>query len=144
ELARFGDAGSLERAESEQLWREIAELSPFVADRRRPLWRISTAPSAAAHLVGKLAEQVVFDHVYDWGGGQIWLALEPAADPKAEAIRGALQGGHATLFRADVAVRAQTAVFQPQPAAKAALTRRIKEAFDPLHLLNPGRMYPGL
>ena len=34
-------------------------------------------------------------------------------------------------------------VFQPQPAALAALTARVKAAFDPHHILNPGRMYEG-
>jgi glycolate oxidase FAD binding subunit len=37
-------------------------------------------------------------------------------------------------------VRAATAVFQPQPAALAALSRRLKEQFDPAGVLNPGRM----
>jgi glycolate oxidase FAD binding subunit len=32
-------------------------------------------------------------------------------------------------------------VFQPQPAALAALTRRVKESFDPKRVLNRGRMY---
>jgi glycolate oxidase FAD binding subunit len=35
-------------------------------------------------------------------------------------------------------------VFHPQPAGLAELTRRIKESFDPSHLLNPGRMQAGL
>jgi glycolate oxidase FAD binding subunit len=36
------------------------------------------------------------------------------------------------------------AVFEPQPPALAALSRRVKEAFDPRHILNPGRMVEGL
>jgi glycolate oxidase FAD binding subunit len=35
-------------------------------------------------------------------------------------------------------------VFHPQPAERFRLTQRIKEGFDPLGLLNPGRMYPGV
>ena len=35
-------------------------------------------------------------------------------------------------------------VFQPQPPALAALTRRVKEGFDPGRVLNPGRMYEGV
>jgi glycolate oxidase FAD binding subunit len=34
-------------------------------------------------------------------------------------------------------------VFEPQPAALAALSRRVKDAFDPAHILNPGRMFEG-
>jgi len=33
-------------------------------------------------------------------------------------------------------------VFEPAPAPLAALSCRVKEAFDPAHILNPGRMYP--
>jgi glycolate oxidase FAD binding subunit len=39
-------------------------------------------------------------------------------------------------------LRTSIDVFQPQPPALAALTQRVKEAFDPLGILNPGRMYP--
>jgi glycolate oxidase FAD binding subunit len=35
-------------------------------------------------------------------------------------------------------------VFQPQDAALAALTRRVKQGFDPAGILNPGRMYDGM
>jgi glycolate oxidase FAD binding subunit len=31
-------------------------------------------------------------------------------------------------------------VFQPQPPALAALTRRVKESFDPAHILERGRL----
>ena len=35
-------------------------------------------------------------------------------------------------------------VFEPQPEALAALTRRVKESFDPKGILGPGRMYAGV
>jgi glycolate oxidase FAD binding subunit len=34
--------------------------------------------------------------------------------------------------------------FSPEPPARAALTRAVKAAFDPLSLFNPGRMYEGV
>jgi glycolate oxidase FAD binding subunit len=43
-------------------------------------------------------------------------------------------------MRADEATRNSVPVFQPQPAALAALARRVKTAFDPLGIFNPGRM----
>jgi glycolate oxidase FAD binding subunit len=52
-------------------------------------------------------------------------------------------GGHATLVRAPAATRAATPVFQPQPEALAALSCRVKESFDPMNILNPGRMAAG-
>jgi glycolate oxidase FAD binding subunit len=52
-----------------------------------------------------------------------------------------MSGGHATLIRAPQAIRASVAVFEPQDASLAALSRRVKDSFDPRHILNPGRMY---
>ena len=65
---------------------------------------------------------------------------------RAAALRAALSplGGHATLVRAPDALRAAVDVFQPQPAALIALTRRVKAAFDPDGVFNPGRMYAGI
>jgi len=40
-------------------------------------------------------------------------------------------------------VRRAVPVFEPQPASLAALSRRVKDAFDPKHILNPGRMHDG-
>ena len=42
---------------------------------------------------------------------------------RRKSIRAALPSGHATLIRAEASVRAQAAVFQPQPPALAELTR---------------------
>jgi glycolate oxidase FAD binding subunit len=47
-------------------------------------------------------------------------------------------GGHATLFRGgDKSV----GVFQPLAPAVAAIHQRMKAAFDPSNIFNPGRMY---
>ena len=84
--------------------------------------------------------------LYDWAGGLLWIAL-PASDDAGEIlVRGAVKahGGHATLIRAAAAVRAKAAVFTPQEPALAALTKRVKEGFDPNRVLNPGRMYAGV
>jgi glycolate oxidase FAD binding subunit len=89
-------------------------------------------------------------YFYDWGGGLIWLALPAAdgatADAGAGLVRAALgaAGGHATLMRAAEELRAAVPVFQPQDPAKAALSERVKDGFDPNRVLNPGRMYAGV
>jgi glycolate oxidase FAD binding subunit len=56
----------------------------------------------------------------------------------------AATGGHATLIRAPASVRAAIDVFAPQDGAVAALTKRVKESFDPKGVLNPGRMWAGV
>jgi glycolate oxidase FAD binding subunit len=35
-------------------------------------------------------------------------------------------------------------VFEPQKGALAAVTKRVKESFDPKGVLNPGRMWAGV
>jgi glycolate oxidase FAD binding subunit len=69
-----------------------------------------------------------------------------AGEPGAAAIRAAVAavGGHATLVRAPAAVRAAVDVFEPEAAGVAALSRRVKESFDPKGLLNPGRLWAGV
>ena len=73
--------------------------------------------------------------------------MSPAADAHAGVVRGAVAGaasGHATLTRAAEAVRAAVPVFQPQDPGLAALAARLKASFDPLGILNPGRMTAGV
>ena len=44
----------------------------------------------------------------------------------------------------DAATRAAVDVFEPQENGVAALTKRVKESFDPKGVLNPGRMWAGV
>jgi glycolate oxidase FAD binding subunit len=46
--------------------------------------------------------------------------------------------------RAPAAVRASVDAFHPETGALAALTKRVKESFDPKGVLNPGRMWAGV
>ena len=82
----------------------------------------------------------------DWGGGLIWIAVPPAPDAHAGTLRAAVKrvGGHATLMTAPEDVRRRVPVFEPQAPELAALAQRVKQAFDPKGILNPGRMYEGV
>jgi glycolate oxidase FAD binding subunit len=123
-----------------QLWSQIRDVQPFHGDNR-PVWRVSMAPSKGYEMVDVLRRHAGLAAFYDWQGGLIWLRMEAGAE--AQLVRktiAALGGGHATLVRADDATRNQTPVFQPQDAALAALTARVKAAFDPAHIFNPGKM----
>ena len=71
------------------------------------------------------------------------LAKAKGGDPEADVVRRLVQkcgGGHATLIRAPLSWRNAVAVFEPQPPALAALSRRLKAEFDTKGVLNPGRM----
>jgi glycolate oxidase FAD binding subunit len=144
----LGPVAVLEEAASLALWRRIRDVMPLAADGtgERPLWRISTAPTKGAELARRIAADTEAELFYDWAGGLVWVALPASDDAGAALVRRAVAaaGGHATLVRAPAAVRAAVAVFEPQDQAVAALTRRVKEGFDPQGVLNPGRMYAGV
>jgi glycolate oxidase FAD binding subunit len=129
--------------ESRAFWREVRDVAPLKADQDAIVWKISCPPTAGPGIVARIkVKRPVAETFYDWSGGLIWLALPASADADHEIVRGVLgsAGGHATLIRAADSVRASVPVFQPQPAALAALARRVKESFDPKRLFNPGRM----
>ncbi len=114
---------------------------PFTGGERA-LWRISVAPTRGPEVTAAIGEDA--EYFYDWAGGLIWLALPATGDGGAARVRAALKGGHATLIRAPAAIRASVPVFEPQDAGLAALSRRVKESFDPKGVFGPGRMYAGV
>ncbi|HEV2675973.1 MAG TPA: glycolate oxidase subunit GlcE [Aliidongia sp.] len=137
-----GAADRLDGPVSNAFWRSVGNGEPFAADPSRDVWRASVAPLDGARLVAALPEAEAY---LDWAGGLVWLALPASPDGGAARVRQAKGGqGHATLIRAGADVRAQTAVFEPEPEALAALSRRVKASFDPLGILNPGRMVQGV
>jgi glycolate oxidase FAD binding subunit len=113
------------------VWTALRRLDQPPLDAPR-LWRIALPRTAR---VDELPGQAL----RDWGGMQIWLASDAPADRVRTLAREA--GGHAVLFRG---AQAGEEVFDPLPAPLLALHRRIKAAFDPAGVFNPGRMYEGL
>ena len=146
-LAGFGEIEELHSMNSAKFWREVRDVKFFTGDTssEKQIWRISVPPASGAEVVAAIMETLSGEVYFDWGGGLIWLALDPQADAGHEIIRGALKdGGHATLIRAAGTVRATIPVFHPQPGPLAEITKRTKTAFDPKGALNPGRMYEGV
>jgi glycolate oxidase FAD binding subunit len=145
-LASRGNIVALDQSESERLWREIGEVKPLLPIEDRVVWRLSVPPASGPRTVAAMARSLDVAAFYDWAGGLIWLSVPEQGDGGAAVIRAALAacGGHATLVRASEALRASVPVFEPLPTALAALTRRVKESFDPKHLFNPGRLYPDM
>ena len=142
----FGPVVILDEAGSRSLWRSIRDVKPFAAEaaRARPLWRLSVPPARGHEISATITPAAQM--FYDWGGGLVWVAMPFAEEPGAAAVRDAVAmiGGHATLVRAPAALRASLDVFQPEPAALAALSKRVKDSFDPQGVLNPGRMWAGV
>jgi glycolate oxidase FAD binding subunit len=145
EMSRRGTVSILDGQQSADLWRDVRDVAPFADGTMKPVWRVSVAPSAGHQLVAALRLKTGVDAFYDWKGGLVWLRME--ADPEADLVRKYIKvvgGGHATLVRADAATRASVPVFEPQPIPLEALSRRIKDQFDPSGVLNPGRMTAGM
>jgi len=146
-LADLAESEELHSMNSVKLWAELRDVAPFVSRPERPVWRVSVPPDDGSRVVAAVAHELDAEYFYDWGGGLIWLAPAlPGEDAGAARIRAVLgaDAGHATLLLAPAEVRAAVPVFQPQEPAKAALTTRIKDGFDPKRVLNPGRMYAGV
>ncbi len=146
-LKPYGTVSQLHETASRALWRSVRDARPFSASGAsgpRPLWRVSVPPARGAE-IGALIEPSA-QMFYDWAGGLIWIAPLPGNDGGAANVRhaAAALGGHATLVRAPASVRAAVDVFEPQPGPVAALTKRVKESFDPKGVLNPGRMWAGV
>jgi glycolate oxidase FAD binding subunit len=111
-------------------WRELREQRLAFFAPGRALWRMSV-PQTAAPLARSHPQLV------EWGGGVRWISAEAdAASLRSEVERA---GGHATLFRGG---DKSLGVFHPLQPAVMKIHRRLKDAFDPAGILNPGRMYP--
>ncbi len=144
-LGGFGKSRQLDKEPSHNIWQEVRDVHPFEANPERPLWRISVAPYEAHKVLMALRMQTPADGFFDWQGGLIWLEMQE--DVEAELIRTIIKdhgGGHAMLVRADEPTRNTVPVFEPQEPVLAALSRRLKENFDPKGILNPGRMVEGV
>jgi glycolate oxidase FAD binding subunit len=114
----------------DDFWRSIREQEINFFKGAGDLWRLSVPPSAP------LSEDM--DLLVEWGGAQRWYrgADQVWARSQAESL-----GGQATLFRsADGTVER----FQPLQPGIRRIHQRLKQAFDPAGVLNPGRMYAGL
>ena len=113
-------------------WRSLREQRHAFFDGAPSLWRLSV-PSAASAIILR-GEQLI-----EWGGAQRWLKAGCDA-ATVQTIRRSVKsaGGHATLFRGGAK---DVGVFEPLAPAVAKIHARLKTAFDPSHVFNPGRMY---
>lgn len=111
-------------------WRSVREQThaAFAGD---VLWRLalpSTAPPLS--MAGLRA--------VEWGGALRWYGALEAGAVRAAAAE---LGGHAVLYRAAESTRCLEGAFASLSPPLLALHRRLKKAFDPKGILNPGRLY---
>ena len=125
------DLGAEEAADGPGFWYRLREQkSRFFTypPLGHALFRLSV-PSAAP------ASEIPGEWFYDWGGALRWLRTNAPAEA---VFRAAAQlRGHARLFRA---TRPLGAMASPLAPALQELNARVKAAFDPKRLFNPGVM----
>ena len=126
-LKGFGRPQELDADHSREFWIQVREVEAFQGDRR-PLWRISVPPASGWRVGADLAGEAL----YDWAGGLVWLLSDDDPSTVRAAVRAL--GGHAACYRGPAVA------FEPLAGSLAALTARVKAAFDPRGVLNPGRM----
>ena len=120
-----------------EFWQQLRDHQlPFFANDA-PLLRVSTPPGTEMISLPDSAQLV------DWGGAQRWVSGETEVDSLRKVI--AEHGGHVTRFRhgnrSDRKDLHPSEVFQPLNPVLQTLHLRLKRAFDPAGILNPGRLY---
>ena len=143
-LAGFGEVSVLEQDASEAFWQDVRDIA-MLDKTAEQVWKLSVAPSVVSDVINMITAQTSIRFFCDWAGGLVMLS--GAGDGLNQIVRSAVEahgGGHASLLRAPDTMRAAISSFHPQPAALAGLHDRIRDSFDPLHLLNPGKMGPAL
>ena len=137
--------GTLPQADSEALWGRIRDVD-LLAHTSGDIWKLSCAPASAPAIVAAMEPMFEMTFYADWAGGLLWFA-GPSGVEFGTALRAALMGhggGHAQLLFDRAMNKTRVPVFQPLPPAQASLTKRVKAAFDPLGVLNFGRMHNGM
>ena len=113
-------------------WQQLREQQLSFFHPSQPLWRISVASTA-------LPLNLPGNWLYEWDGAQRWLLSDANAEQIREVV--SAHGGHAVCFRAP---HKPDAVFHPLDAGLLRLHKKLKQAFDPANLFNPGKMYPDI
>jgi glycolate oxidase FAD binding subunit len=125
----FSDHSWDEEYEEHSIWGDIRDQKMEFFTGGEPIWRFCV-DSGAEH---RLQDQ---PWLIDWGGAQRWLRGSNDKE-KMEALAGELRG-HVSLFRNG---DRNSEVFHTLTRPVQELQLRLKNAFDPYGILNPGRMY---
>ncbi|MFO1091631.1 MAG: FAD-binding protein [Hyphomicrobiales bacterium] len=136
-----GAGDEIAEAHSRPLWRAIRDGLPLARLADHAVWRVHVEPSLAANVATGLSAAGA-KIIVDWAGGLLTVALPEAAAGNDPVSRELPKGrGHAILVKATETLRQTFPVFSSLEPAVAALSARVKAAFDPKGILNPGRLY---
>ncbi len=126
-------AGGKQLEDGEAWWRDLRDQQhAFFHDDTLPLWRISLPPMISETGISG-------PRWHDWNGQLHWQRTETPSTRIRAAV--AELGGHATQFRYG---DRESEVFHPPAEPLMRLHQRVKQAFDPADIFNPGRLYTHL
>lgn len=140
-LVDIGRTDILPAAESDALWQRI-RCGALAPDHSLALWRIIVPPARGAEIVEGV-ERLNGAAMVDWAGGLVWAQCSADLEGARLRLMAERAGGHAMLMSAPPHFRTTTSALHPEPAAIAALSRRIREAFDPSSVFDPHRFGAG-
>ena len=132
-LAIHGDCTAMTPEGSTKFWRDVAAGDALAESEA--LWRAHVAPSRAGALTTAL-QAFGARYILDWAGAALWIGA-PSDRPIRSVVNAA--GGHAMLIRAPAESRYSIPIREPEVPAVAALSARVKKAFDPAGILDPRR-----
>jgi glycolate oxidase FAD binding subunit len=130
-LRSFSERESQQNSAGEVIFHKIGS-GQIVGDTESTLWRVHVPPANGAKIIADIPPSA---WSADWAGGLLWLEC----DRDVHAIA-ATFNARAILMRGRDSIPA----FAPEPRVRAEMTQRVKAAFDPLGLFNPGRMWEGV
>lgn len=126
-------AERMDDAAADAAWRQVREARSL--GNAEALWRIQIAPSRASGLAGALS-QAGAEWFMDWAGALLWAGAPAALDLHAIITS---HVGHTMLMRGPDELMRAVPLRHSQQAAVAALSERVKRAFDPAGILDPDR-----
>lgn len=112
--------------DGQQFWLDLREQQLAFFRRGESVWRLSVPPATPLSFTQD-------ETLLDWGGAQRWLMSDASAAKIHATAKQA--GGYASRYTA------QDMELPPLSAGQLALHQRLKAAFDPKGIFNPGRQY---
>jgi len=114
-------------------WKNIQnQTHEFFQTKNRNLWKILLPPASQA-------TELLDGALVDWAGGLYWVYSDkPATDIHQQASQ---YGGHAVLYRRGEKENQLSEMLKPLPKELLLLQKRLKHAFDPHNIFNPGKLY---
>ncbi len=113
-----------------EYWHQLREHELNFFNRNQSLWRLSVPATAPVLGLGD-------DCLLDWGGALRWIYTDHAPQTVFQTAK--KMGGHATMFRPDNGW--PNGRFSALDEPSKGIHMRLKSAFDPKGILNPGILY---